>query len=139
MSKLRTVAHCRPERFATMVPATPDDKHVRRADRQAVHVGRADRRHGDDLGRGALRVGKMRLADALADRHDDALPADHGAETQGDRDRDLHPGRDELGRVIELPFVLRERLLVGGRYRDRRQTWRAAAGPRSPDTSRCGC
>jgi hypothetical protein len=25
INKLRTVAHCRPDRFATMVPATPDD------------------------------------------------------------------------------------------------------------------
>ena len=72
--------------------------------RQAEHVGRADREHGDDLGRGALRIGQMGLADLFADRHHDALPADHGAEAERDGDRDLHPERDEFGRGVERPL-----------------------------------
>ena len=75
---------------------------MRGRDRQAVDVGRADRGHRDQLRRRALRVGQVALADLLADGDDDALPADHRAEPERDRDGDLHPGRDELGRGVEL-------------------------------------
>ncbi len=44
----------------------------------------------------------MRLADLLADRAHDALPADHRAQPQRDRHRDLHPQRDELRGVVDL-------------------------------------
>jgi hypothetical protein len=37
------------------------------ADRPPPHVGRAYSGHGDDLGRGALTIGQVRLADLLAD------------------------------------------------------------------------
>jgi hypothetical protein len=37
----------------------------------------------------------MALADFLADRNDDALPSDHGSETERDRERDFDPGPDD--------------------------------------------
>jgi hypothetical protein len=43
MAKLRTVAHCRPEWFAAMVPAIPDEQHVRGTHRQSEPVSGADR------------------------------------------------------------------------------------------------
>src|SRR5262245_19103936 len=52
-----------------------------------------------------LPIGQTRLADFLADRHHDALPADHGAEPKRDGDRDLDPERDIFSGVIELAFV----------------------------------
>ena len=82
---LRKVVHWMPEPLASIVPATPEDN-VRRRDRQPHAVGRADRRHRDDLGGRALAVGQVRLADLLADGDDDALPADHRAEAERDRD-----------------------------------------------------
>ena len=87
-----------------MVPATPEESTWVVDTGRPKTVGGADRRHGDEFGRGALAVGQMRLADLLADGDDDALPADHGAEAERDRDRDLHPGRDELGRAVERPL-----------------------------------
>jgi hypothetical protein len=56
------------------------------ADRQPQNVGRLDGGEGHQLGGGALRVGQVRLADLLADRDDDALPADHGAQSQSARE-----------------------------------------------------
>ncbi len=76
-----------------------------RRDRQTVVVGDADGRRRHDLRGGTLAVGEMGLADLLTDGDDDALPADHGAEPERDRHRDLDPGRDELGRVIERALV----------------------------------
>ena len=70
---------------------------MRGGNRQAEYVGGADRGGGNQFGRRALRVGQMRLADLLADGDDDALPADHGAQPERDRHRDLDPERDELG------------------------------------------
>ena len=104
---LRMVDIAGPEPLAAIVPATPDDS------TWVVLTGRpklsaaAMVRHGDELGCGALAIGQMRLADLLADGDDDALPADHGAEAERDRDRDLDPGRDELGRVVDVPSYRR--------------------------------
>ena len=66
-----------PEPFAAMVPATPLDK------TWVVETGRpkmsaTDRGGRDQFGRGALPVGQVGLADLLAHRHHDALPAHHG-------------------------------------------------------------
>ena len=44
----------------------------------------------------------MALADLLAHRHDDALPAHHGAQAQRDGHGHLHPQRDEFGGVVHL-------------------------------------
>lgn len=56
--------------------------------RQAKVIGAEDRRGGDQLRPGALRVGEVRLAD-LGERDGDTLPAGHGAETERDGDRHL--------------------------------------------------
>ena len=88
---LRMVAICRPEPLAAIVPATPDDSTC------VVDTGRPNTSAapivagGDQFGGRALRVGQVRLADLLADGDDDALPADHGAQPERDRDRDLDP------------------------------------------------
>jgi hypothetical protein len=68
-------------------------------------VGREDRSGGDELGRDALPIGQVGLADLLADGDDDALPADQGAEPERNCDRELDPERDELGRAVEGPLV----------------------------------
>src|ERR1700754_2480270 len=62
-----------------------------------------------DFGTSALCVRQMRLADFLADSHDDALPADHSAEAESDRDRNLHPGRDKFRRTVERALIAVER------------------------------
>ena len=106
---LRTVDHCRPRAVGRHGAGDARRQHVGGRDRQAVDVGGRDRRRRRDLGRRALRVGQVGLADLLADGDDDALPADHGAEPERDRDRDLHPDRNELGRVVERALVGVER------------------------------
>src|SRR5665213_1951936 len=55
----------------------------------------------------------MGLADLLANGDDDALPADHGAEAERDRNGDLDPARNELGRAVERAFVAVEGSHVG--------------------------
>ena len=107
IAMLRTVPHCMPEPLAAIVPADARRQDVSGRDRQAEAVRRADGRRRDQFRRRALAVGEMGLADLLADGDDDALPADHRAEAQGDRDADLDPDRDELGGAVEL-------LLEGG-------------------------
>ena len=94
---------CRPEWLANIAPAMPERQDVRGADRHARRrrPGRWSR-HRHQLGRGALGVGEVRLADLLADRHDDALPADHGAEAERQRDRELDPQRDVVGERQQL-------------------------------------
>ena len=110
ISRLRIVDICKPRPVGGHRAGHARREHVRGRDRQAVHIGRADGQHRHHLGRGALRVGQVRLADLLADRHHDALPADHRAQAERDGDRDLDPQRNELGRVVDL---LLERLEVG--------------------------
>ena len=88
---LRTVDHCIPEPLATMVPATPDDStwvvDTGRPRPSAAPIVAA----ATSLRRRALAVGQVGLADLLADGDDDALPADHRAEPERDRDADLDP------------------------------------------------
>ncbi len=84
---------------------------MRRTHRQPKLVGGDDRRHRRDFGRRALAVGQVVLADLLAHRHHDPLPADHGAQAQRERDRDLHPGRDELGGQVDVLLVIGQNLL----------------------------
>jgi hypothetical protein len=55
--------------------------------------------HRHQFGGGALGVGQVLLADALADGDHDALPADHRAQAERQRHRDLHPWRNELRRL----------------------------------------
>ena len=92
---LRTVLHCKPR------PVRHHGAGDTRLDRTCVvETGRPNKSaapivaSGDKFRGGALPVGEMALADLLADRHHDALPADHGAETERDRNRDLHPERE---------------------------------------------
>ena len=80
--------------------------------RQAEHVRCADGQHGHRFRRGALRVGQVGLADLFADRHHDALPANHGAQPERDRHRDLHPQRNKARRVVDL--LLEQLQLAGG-------------------------
>ena len=112
---LRTVDHCMPEPLATIVPGDAGRQNVRRRHRQAEAVRRADRRRRDDFRRRALAVGQVGLADLFADGDDDALPADHRAETERDRHADLDPERNELGRAIELLLEGADLRLVRGR------------------------
>ena len=83
---LRSVDHCMPEPLASIVPATPDDStwvvETGRPKPSATPIVAA----ATSLGRRALAVGQVRLADLLADGDDDALPADHRAEAERDRD-----------------------------------------------------
>jgi hypothetical protein len=55
----------------------------------------------------------MRFADPFADRYDDALPADHRAQAQADRDRDLHPDGNEVRDLVEQLAIVAD-LFVGG-------------------------
>ena len=83
---LRSVPHCMPEPLASIVPAMPDDStwvvETGRPRPSAAPIVAA----ATSLGGGALAIGQVRLADLFADRDDDALPADHGAEAERDRD-----------------------------------------------------
>src|SRR5262249_20067570 len=79
---------------------------MRGADRQPVGVGGRNRAHSHQLGGGALAVGQVLLADLLADGDNDAFPTHHRAEAKRYRDRDLDPGGDELGRIIQGPLVV---------------------------------
>src|SRR5262245_35529213 len=102
IKRLRTVAICRPDPLAAIVPATPDDRTCETGSPNMSAPG--DRAHGAQLGACPLSIGQMRFADLLPDRHHDALPADHGAEPERDGDRDLDPERDVFGGVVELPL-----------------------------------
>ena len=69
-------------------------------------VGGKDGGHGDQSGAGALGVGEVLLADFLANGDHDALPADHGAQTQRQGHGDLDPGGNELGGLVDLALVV---------------------------------
>ena len=47
----------------------------------------------------------MRLADPLAHRHHDALPAHHGAQAQRDGDADLDPERNEARALLQAAGI----------------------------------
>ena len=85
---------CTPEPLAAIVPATPEERTC------VVETGKpklsaaAIVAHRHDLGRRALAIGQMLLADLFADRDDDALPSDHGAKPKRERDRHLYPDRE---------------------------------------------
>src|SRR5262249_31353794 len=111
INRLRTVAHCSPEPLAAIVPATPDDNTCVVETGSPYMSAAGDRSGGDHFGAGALAIGHVNLADFFPDRDDDALPSDHGAQSERDRDRDLDPQGNELGRVVE-------RCLVGGQLCD---------------------
>ena len=81
---------------------------MRGRNRKPVHIGGGDRSGGDHFRASALAVSHVRLADFLADRDHDALPSDHGAQSERDRDRDLDPQRNEFGRVVERSLVGRQ-------------------------------
>ena len=71
-------------------------------------VGNHDRAHGHRLGRGALTIGEVVLADFFADRFDDALVADHRAEAK----REGHGIFDPIGDVVGQGVgMLAQRLL----------------------------
>lgn len=88
---LRSVLACRPERFAAM--------------------GQSDGQHGDDFSGRALGVRQVLFADFFADRDDDPLPADHGSQSERERDGEFHPYRNVLG------LLLKSRLVGGQRFR----------------------
>ena len=81
-------------------------KYVGGTDWECRVIGHSDGRHGGDFRGSALRVGQMVLADFFADGDHDALPADHGAETESDRDGDLDPERDEVRGLVDVSFVI---------------------------------
>ena len=123
-------------------------QHLRRRHRQPVDVGGGDGGSGDELGRRALRVGQVALADLLAHRDDDALPPDHRPEAERNRDRDLDPDRNVPRRVVQLVAIeLRSsasclanvrarprcRIVSEARYMSLRTFWTAAAGRRRSD------
>src|ERR1041385_653728 len=70
-------------------------QHVSGTDGQTEGVRGANGSHGSDFRGGALRVSEMILAVFFADRDDDALPADHGAQSERNGDRHFDPQRDE--------------------------------------------
>src|SRR5215469_15386524 len=70
--------------------------------------------HRREFGCRALRISQMVLANFLADRDHDALPADHGAEAESQSDCDLDPKWDEAGRAVNVGFVVLEHGDVGG-------------------------
>ncbi len=74
-TRLRTVAHCKPEPVRGHRAGHAGRQHVSRRHRQTVHVGRANRHHRNQFGGRALSVRQMLLADFLADSHDDPLPS----------------------------------------------------------------
>src|SRR3954468_15071401 len=86
ISRLRMVAICRPEPFVAMVPATPDDNTC------AVGTGRPN-----------TSAAPMVTA-----------ATDHGAQPKRDRDGDLYPGRNELGRAVERGLVVKEKARIAG-------------------------
>ena len=92
---LRIVLHCSPEPFAAIVPAMPLDNTWVVETGSPYMSAAGDRGRGDQLGGGALAIGQVGLADLLAHRDDDALPADHGAHAQRHRHRHLYPERNE--------------------------------------------
>ena len=56
----------------------------------------------------------MGFANFLADSHHDSLPPDHGAEAEGERDRDFDPVRDEFGHGIQIRAILPDIVGEGG-------------------------
>ncbi len=72
-------------------------QHVGGGNRQAEDVGHADQAGGGDLRRHALGVGHALLADFLANGQYHAFPADHGAQAQGQCNRQDHPERSVFG------------------------------------------
>lgn len=67
---------------------------MRRGDGESVLTGCFNRRIRYDLGRSALCVGHVRLADALANRNDEALPADHRRDQQREDHGEAGSGSD---------------------------------------------
>ena len=55
----------------------------------------------------------MLFADFLTHCHHDAFPADHGAQAQSNRHRDLDPGRNKFGRAVEGVFIQLKRIHIG--------------------------
>src|SRR5580704_2337815 len=83
-------------------------KHVGGADGEAESVGGADGGHGGDFGYCSLRVSEMALADFFSNGYDDALPSNHGAESESHGDGNLDPEGNEAGGVIDVLFVVGE-------------------------------
>src|ERR1019366_9638313 len=88
-------------------------QHMGGTDRKSEPIRSPDGGHSGDLSSGALSVGEMVFADFFSDSHHDALPANHGAEPESDRDGNLHPSRNELGGEVNvILFVVIENLPV---------------------------
>src|SRR5258708_29359256 len=85
---------------------------MRRTDWKPVGIGGEDGAHGDEFGRRALSIGEVGFADLFADRDYDPLPADHGAETERESDRDLDPSGNEPRRSVEPTLVVGDDLLI---------------------------
>src|SRR5262249_19255084 len=73
-------------------------QHVCSTDRQAEPVRRSDGGHGGNFRCASLAIGQVILSDLFANRYDDALPANHGAQAEGQSDGDFYPQRDEARR-----------------------------------------
>src|SRR5262245_22395405 len=57
----------------------------------------------------------MVLADFFADGDDDALPTDHGAEAESERDGDFDPQRNKASRAVNVGLVILQNRDVGRR------------------------
>src|SRR5580704_5314738 len=90
----------------------PGGKHVRGTNRQTHIVCQADGGHRGYFSSRPLPVSEMILADLLAHRYHDALPADHGSQTKRHRYSNLDPEGNELGGQIDMLLVIAEDLHV---------------------------
>jgi hypothetical protein len=80
--------------------------------RAGEKIGKEHLTYGQGAAAGLVAIGTIAAEDSFglpvstthvlsSGGYDDAFPADHGAKPERERDRKLHPVRDEFGRVVE--------------------------------------
>ena len=109
IAMLRMVAHLQTASIRSHRSGHSRTEDVGGTDGQAEIVRSKDCGHCNEFGAGTLGVGEMFLADFFADGDDDALPADHGAESECKGDRHFDPARNELGGLVDLALVVGKR------------------------------